>query len=80
MKGMQTQRLVINKSGKLINNDGLKVCRPNVTRVIIVTAPIAKGKIISYNNSSYSKLSSSINNHTGSRIQPVHKDSLKDWD
>ena len=52
MEGMWTQRLVVSKSGKLINNDGLRVYRPNVIlKVITMTAPIAKGKVTKFNNS-----------------------------
>ena len=51
MEDMQTQRLVISKSGKLINNDGLRVYRPNVIKSNYDDSTHCKRKVTKFNNS-----------------------------
>lgn len=51
MEDMWTQRLVISKSGKLINNDGLRVYRPNVIKSNYDDSTHCKRKVMKFNNS-----------------------------
>ena len=53
MEDMWTQRLVISKSGKLINNDGLRVYRPNVIKSNYDDSTHCKRKVMKFNNSNW---------------------------
>ena len=51
MEDMWTQRLVVSKSGNLINNDGLRVYRPNVIKSNYDDSTHCKRKVMKFNNS-----------------------------